>query len=190
LAVHEALQLFNASREAEGVMPFHTRIGLALGPAVVGNIGTSRRLAYTAIGDVVNLSSHLETLNKVYGTTILVDGGVKAETGDSFEWRHLDRIAVAGRSAPVELFELLGRQGNVDAAKLRVRDLHEAALAALVSGDFDTAERGFAAVVSADPQDHAGAVLLAYTLETQQALSATRLSDWSGIHVYATKRPG
>jgi adenylate cyclase len=106
LALQQALKTFNLKREAEGLTPFRTRIGLALGPAMVGNIGTSRRLAYTAIGDVVNLSCRLEALNKVYGTTILVDGNVRAEAGDGFAWRYLDRIEVAGRAAPVELYEL------------------------------------------------------------------------------------
>ncbi len=189
LSVQECLKGFNAQRKAEGLPPFRTRIGLALGPAVVGNIGTSRRLAYTAIGDVVNLSSHLEALNKVYGTSILADGEVRAEAGPGFEWRHLDRIAVAGRAAPVELFELLGRRGIVDAAKLNLRDLHEAALRALIAGDFDTAERGFTAVLNAAPRDHAAGVLLAYTAETRRTLSAGEENGWSGVHVYSSRRP-
>jgi adenylate cyclase len=189
LSVQECLKDFNTQRKAEGLPPFRTRIGLALGPAVVGNIGTSRRLAYTAIGDVVNLSSHLEALNKVYGTSILADGGVQSEAGHGFEWRHLDRIAVAGRAAPVELFELLGRRGTVDASKLNLRDLHEAALGALIAGDFDTAERGFTAVLNAAPRDHAAGVLLAYTAETRRTLSAGEENEWSGVHVYSSRRP-
>lgn len=189
LAVQDRLVSFNTQRQAEGMMPFRTRIGLALGPAMVGNIGSSHRLAYTAIGDVVNLSSHLEALNKVYGTAILTDGAVYAAAGDRFEWRHLDRIAVAGREAPIELYELLGRKGEVDSAKLRIRDLHEAALRSLIEGDFETAERGFAAIVSVDPRDHAAGVLLAYTSEIRQALVAARASGWKGVHVYTSKRP-
>ena len=189
LTVQDRLQMFNANRQSDGMPPFRTRVGLALGPAVVGNIGTSHRLAYTAIGDVVNLSSHLEALNKVYGTSILADGGVRAEAVHGFEWRHLDRIAVAGRAAPVELFELLGRQGRVDPAKLRIRDLHEAALSALIAGDFDTAERGFAAIVNAASSDHAAGVLLAHSVETRRAFSAARPREWSGVHVYTSKKP-
>jgi adenylate cyclase len=106
LTLQRALDSFNRKREAAGLPPFRTRIGLALGPAMVGNIGTSRRLSYTAIGSVVNLACRLETLNRVYGTSILADGRVRAEAGDEFAWRHLDRIEVAGRAAPVDLYEL------------------------------------------------------------------------------------
>lgn len=189
LTVQDRLVPFNIQRQAQGMMPFRTRIGLALGQAMVGNIGSSHRLAYTAIGDVVNLSSHLESLSKVYGTVILADGAVWAASGNRFEWRHLDRVAVAGREALVELYELLGRKGEVDFAKLRMRDLHEAALRSLIEGDFDTAERGFAAIVSVDPRDHAAGVLLAYTSETRQALAAVQASGWRGVHVYTSKRP-
>jgi adenylate cyclase len=189
LSVQDLLRTFNTQRETEGRIPFHTRIGIAVGQAMVGNIGSSHRLAYTAIGDVVNLSSHLETLNKVYGTTILADGAVYMTAGEKFEWRHLDRIAVAGRSAPVELYELLGRRGSVAPAKLVIRDLHEIALRALIAGDFETAERGFAAIVSSYPHDHAAGVLLAYTAETKQAFAVMHPSGWSGVHVYRSKRP-
>jgi adenylate cyclase len=106
LTLQAALETFNREREAKGLAPFRTRIGLALGPAMVGNIGTSRRLAYTAIGGVVNLACRLEALNKVYGTTILADGNVRAEAGDGFAWRYLERTELPGRAAPVELYEL------------------------------------------------------------------------------------
>jgi adenylate cyclase len=178
LALQEELKVFNLERQSKGLPPFRTRIGLALGPALVGNIGTSRRLAYTAIGDVVNLSSHLEAMNKIYGTTILTDNRVQAEAHDRFEWKYVDCVEVAGREAPVELYELLGRKGGVDAATLKVRDLHEAALRALIVGNFDAAERGFAAIINIDPKDRAARHILQRMLETRQSLSAEKWDDW------------
>jgi len=189
LLAQERIEAFNAARERRGAAPFRTRIGLALGPVVVGNIGTPHRFAYTAIGDIVNLASRLEALNKIYGTSIVAAGEVREATGRLFEWRHLDRVAVVGRAAPVELFELLGRADAVAAARLLRRDRHEAALAALMAADFDAAEREFTLLRDEDPSDRAAAVLLAYT---QKARSGDRLrhGDWSGVHVYTSKTAG
>ena len=61
------------SWRGQGLPALPTRFGMATGPVVVGNMGARTRLAYTVLGDTVNPASRLEGLNKVYGTTILVD---------------------------------------------------------------------------------------------------------------------
>src|SRR5262249_3812804 len=139
--------------------------------------------------DIVNLASRLEALNKIYGTSIVAAGEVREATGSLFEWRHLDRVAVVGRAAPVELFELLGPADAVAAGRLLRRDRHAAARAAAVAADFDAAEREFTLLRDEDPGDRAAAVLLAYT---QKARSGDRLrhGDWSGVHVYTSKTAG
>ena len=66
-----------AAERGEPLGELRVRIGLNTGPAIVGNVGSTRRLNYTALGDTVNLASRLEGVNKVYGTTILMSAATK-----------------------------------------------------------------------------------------------------------------
>jgi len=84
------------------------RIGVNSGAALVGNIGSRDRLNYTAIGDVVNVASRLEALNKRYGTDILIGEATLAEAGDGLVTRRVDKVAVYGRRGGIQVHELLG----------------------------------------------------------------------------------
>jgi adenylate cyclase len=163
---------------------FRTRVGLHTGDVLVGNMGTADRLAYTVLGDVVNVASRLEALNKVYGTQVIASGEVHDHAGAEFEWRHLDRAAPAGRKGAMEIYELLGAKGEVDGERLRRRDLYEQALAEYFSRAFAEAKRLFAALTDENPADKASALMAARC----QELASERLpTDWDGVFAHTTK---
>ena len=60
LEMQKELHLFNEKLSTEGVKPIHMGIGINSGEAIIGSLGSSSRLEYTAIGDTVNLASRLE----------------------------------------------------------------------------------------------------------------------------------
>ena len=82
-------------------------IGLATGPCVVGNFGSSLRFDYSALGDDVNLASRLEGLTKVYGVDILATESVRV-AAPRLAWLDIDTVVVMGRSAPTQIVALLG----------------------------------------------------------------------------------
>ncbi len=85
---------------------FETRIGLHCGKTLVGNIGSSERINYTIIGDTVNLAARLESINKQYGTKIIISDAVNQKIGKNFKTRLLDNIAVKGKCDSLKIFEL------------------------------------------------------------------------------------
>jgi adenylate cyclase len=173
-----------ASRIADGRPVFRIRIGLAVGEVLVGNVGSSDRFGYTVIGDTVNVAARLEGINKAYGTRIIASDELRAEAGDGFEWRSLDRVAVAGRAGGLPISELLGLDGEVDANRLTRRDRYEIALDAYFAGDFEAASGGFAELAAEHPDDKAA---VAMAERSAGLAEAPKPEDWDGVYVFRTK---
>ncbi|MHB1948067.1 MAG: adenylate/guanylate cyclase domain-containing protein [Gammaproteobacteria bacterium] len=95
-----------------GKRPLVTRFGLHTGEAIVGNVGSTRRLNYTALGDAINLASRLESINKIYGTRIIVSDALYEKIKTYFILRKVDRVAVKGKLAQFDIYELLAENKN------------------------------------------------------------------------------
>ncbi len=128
-----------------------TRIGVATGFAIAGNMGSAQRLNYTLTGDMVNLAARLEGANKEYGTSIMISELTAQAVGEAYVLRRLDRLIVKGKTEPIVVFEVLGRRGDVgDAALARIADF-EHGLELHDARDFSAARAIFLKLASADP---------------------------------------
>ncbi|RMG20577.1 MAG: FHA domain-containing protein [Deltaproteobacteria bacterium] len=111
-AVEAALEMqrrvaaFNERRARQGADPIAVGIGVSTGDCVVGNMGSSRRLEYTVIGDVVNLASRLCSLAE--GGEIYVSEGTAAALGGAYDLQALPPQAVKGKSRPVTIYRVRG----------------------------------------------------------------------------------
>jgi adenylate cyclase len=108
-----ALAVLNERWRTEGRPVLDIGIGINSGPMIAGNIGSSAIMSYTVIGDAVNLGARLESLNKEYGTRIIISDATRARLGDGYTVRPLGDVVVKGKTQPVSVFELTGRDHNL-----------------------------------------------------------------------------
>jgi len=123
LKCEEKLLELNIKWQNEGRYPLYTRVGIHMGDAIVGNLGSSERLNYTAIGDTINISSRLEAINKKYKTHIIVSEAVYHCIKDKFVLRLIDYVKVKGKRKRLYIYELLG--DNADALSFNIYDYRE-----------------------------------------------------------------
>jgi len=110
--MREKLAEFNDDRIANGELPIGIGMGVHSDEVVSGNIGSSKRMELTSIGDGVNLASRLESASKQYGTDLIISDNTYKEYKDRLYVRELDFITVKGKSEPVIVYELVGiREG-------------------------------------------------------------------------------
>jgi adenylate cyclase len=108
LELHAEMAELNAKWHAEGLREFRTRIGIHTGHVIAGVLGSSDRLSYTAVGDVINVASRIEGANKELGTRTLISEITFAGLGGRLAARRIEEMAeLRGRQTRMVLYELL-----------------------------------------------------------------------------------
>ena len=158
---------------------FHnrTRLGIHSGKIVAGNIGSSRRMDYTAIGDTVNLSARLEGVNKIYKTKIIISDATFRLINNEFICRELDFLKVKGKKTPTRIYELIThREHDTDDQYQWIEKYHEA-LEIYRRGNWEKAGTLFEALARERLADPASLVMA----ERCEYLIANPPTHWDGI---------
>lgn len=100
------LNRLNQKWAAEGRPALDIGIGISTGPMIAGNIGSEAIMSYTVIGDSVNLGARLESLNKEYGTRIIISEATREALPGRYVFRPLGNVVVKGKTRPVAIFEV------------------------------------------------------------------------------------
>jgi adenylate cyclase len=108
LAMNRALAKLNADWKARGIKELAIGIGINYGEAIVGEMGSSEKVEFTAIGDPVNLASRLESLTKEYHLDLLLGENLAPLVRDAYTIRTVDYVQVKGKTKPVDVFTVVG----------------------------------------------------------------------------------
>ena len=106
LAMIETLQEMNREWAAAGKPQLDIGIGINTGDMIAGNVGSESIMSYTVIGDAVNLGARLESLNKDYGTRIIISDATRQRLKGRYDIHPLGDVVVKGKSLPVAIYEV------------------------------------------------------------------------------------
>jgi len=150
------LDEFNRRAAALSQPTLQMGIGVNTGPVVLGTVGGESRIQCTVIGDTVNLASRIEQLTKIYGARFLIGEQTfrSLSRPELCAIRLVDRVAVKGKSAAVELYEVIDAEASERrVAKIATGELLKPAMERYFSGKFKAALPLFQQACAEDAND-------------------------------------
>ena len=150
------------------------RIGLNSGAAVVGNMGSTRRFDYTAMGDTINLAARLEGACKQYKVPVLIGETTFGLIRDDIAAREVDVIRVVGKAKPVAVYEIIGEKSGLAPEETERLKLYEEAREAYKRREWQRAA-GLFGLIEGD------ALAALYRERCDNLSTSPPAADWDGV---------
>src|SRR6267378_3739836 len=184
LRMKQTLTRLNADWQQRGLRPFAMGCGLNFGEVVFGNMGSSRKMEPTVIGDSVNVTTRLESLTKDYGRDLLIGEAAAELVRESYTLQLVDRVVLKGKTRPLKIFTIVDRADvPLEQPLLEYLENYRIAQDTYASGAFEKAIARFQACLQYQPEDR----LIEMYIERCRALMARPPQEWTGVHYAAHK---
>ncbi len=179
----DELKIMQQEFREKGWPEVNIGIGLNTGVMNVGNMGSEFRVAYTVLGDAVNLGSRLEGLTKNYGVNIIVSETTKSAVPE-FIFRQLDVVRVKGKNEPIAIFEPIGHKNDVKKSVISELSRYKQAFRVYQQQQWDKAEMEFFNLSQSYPD-------CKLYMEYLDRISIYRNNppgeDWDGVYTHTSK---
>ena len=175
---------WNKQREKDGKMAIDMGLGLNTDKLLSGNIGSSKRMDYTMIGDGVNLAARLESACKSYAARILISDFTYQKLKGTYQIRYIDDVVVKGKTEAVGVREVLDYHTPETFPNLMdtVNHFNEGRIG-FKAGDWDKGIRSFNECLKANPNDKLSKIYI----DRCETMKQRNPKDWDGIWVMETK---
>jgi adenylate cyclase len=181
LLMRESLDRLNTDWQKRGLRTFQMGIGINFGEVIFGNIGSSRKMEPTVIGDAVNTTSRLEGLTKDYGRDLLLGEAAADLVEKTYRLQFVDRVTMKGKTKPLRVYSVVSRLDAVLDPKIATYlEAYELAHVSYSAGRLQEALALFEKCVEYAPDD---ALLQVYIERCKELIERPSKGVWTGVHV-------
>jgi adenylate cyclase len=184
IQMKKKLRQFNQENRGGHFPPFHIGIGIHTGEVILGNIGSTKKLDYTVIGDSVNLTSRLEGLTKTYQCEVIVSHDTYVHVKDHICCHILDNVMVKGKKKPIVIYEVIDEIPLVEEQDRKIIELTEKAFESYCRREFASSISLYKNILEQKPQDHLSTMFME---RCRQYIQHPPPEDWDGAYVMTTK---